>query len=349
MNRRNIAIILLAACGIFRALPVFSFDRQLYTIYIVVDVLKPKFQEVIDGFCVTMDKQLAANGAKAVYTVFDTKTDPATVPGILEAIRKGQPDLICAINGPAAFADRNISLKLSGPKYRIVSENCIPVQSKVAATWEKPGGNITGVGVFVQMTSVIKMAKMIEPKATKLIFFSWDKMTDLNAWFVAELIEACRKEGVELAEVRYVSSAEDEFAFLLECDKKGREYFVVGGISAWVHRDGSFADMTTIETEFLKRNIRHIPIYGYEDVVIKISLPAGVCVIWHDLGAQLADKGIKVLNGANPGDLPWEYPRKQQIVLNLAVAKQLGITFPQNLLSAAYRIYTDFEGNFLGQ
>jgi putative tryptophan/tyrosine transport system substrate-binding protein len=343
---RRIAV--LCAASLTLTAPAFSLVQKEYKVSVVVDILTPKFQEVIDGFRATLDERLAASGARAVYRVFDTKTNPATVPGILEAITASRPDLICSINNPSAFADRNVSLKLPGPDFRIVSENCIPIQSGVAKDWKRPGGNITGVGVFVQMNSLIKMVKMIKPKARKLVFFSWDRMTEINDWFVTELTKACAQEGVELAEIKYLASAEDEFEFLLACDRKGEEYFGVEGISAWAHRDGSYADMTVEESRFIWKNIKRFPMFAYDESAVKVGLPAGICVIWHDLGAQLAEKGIKILQGSEPGDIAWDYPRKYNILLNLAGAKSIGMALPQALLGAAYRVYTDYDGNFIG-
>jgi putative tryptophan/tyrosine transport system substrate-binding protein len=328
--------------------PALALDKKEYRVHIVVDILKPKFQDIIDGFRQTLDAQLAAEGAKASYTVFDTKTDPAKVPGILEAIRAGRPDLVCAINSPDSFADKSISLKLADPAYRIVSENCIPIQSGVAKEWKRPGGNITGVGVFVQMNSLIKMAKMVNPKYRKLIFLSWDRTTEINDWFVTELKEACRQEGIELAEVRYLSSTEDEFEALRQCDLKGSEYFGIIGISAWTRRDGSLADLLVEEPRFFRSSIKHFPIYVYDETAVQVEAPAGVCVVWHDIGVQLGEKGMKVLQGARPGDIPWDYPRKYNIMLNLAAAKSIGLTLPRTLIDAAYRVYTDYEGNFMG-
>jgi putative ABC transport system substrate-binding protein len=349
LRERAWRFIPLAALGLALAAPAAALEAREYRVAIVVDILRPKFQEIIDGFRETLDRQLAAAGAKAAYSIYDTKTDPKTVPAILQAIREAKPDLVCAINSPAAFADKNISLKLSDPAFRIVSENCIPIQSGVAKEWDRPGGNITGVGVFVQMNSLIRLAKLINPNYRKLVYFSWDRMTEINDWFAAELARACKQEGIELAEIRYMASAEEELDFLLELDGKGEEYFAIEGISTWVHKDGSYADMAVEATRFLRERIRHVPIYAYDEAGVSLALPAGVCVIWRDIGAQLGEKGMKILLGAKPGDMPWDYPRKHNIILNLAVAKTFGMTLPPALIGAAYRVYTDYEGNFVGR
>src|SRR5262249_15953894 len=46
----------------------------------------------------------------------------------------------------------------------------------------------------------------------------------------------------------------------------------------------------------------------------------------------------KVLNGTKPAELPVEQPTKYELVVNLATAKQIGVTIPQSLLFRANKV-----------
>lgn len=325
--------------------------KKDFKVIVVMDTVGAWAVGIRDGFVETLNKQLIAAGAKAEYQFFDTKLDVKTIPEIQAAIDKTKPDLICTINYPTVFADKQITLKPGNAAYKFVSENCIPIQSGLIKDLRKPGGNVTGVGVFIQMNSMIRLAKMINPRVKKLAVYSWDAMKEVNEWFEAEFSRACKEEGIEFSEFRRVSNLEDAIAFAREYEKKGDDYFLAEGIGVGVRRDGTRPDASAIYAAYAASGLKRVMYLSYDEAPIKSSgyKLAGTAVIWYDIGAQLAEKGFKVLGGTKPGDIPWDYPRKFNIVLNKAVAERLGYAFPANLLSAAYRVYTDLEGNFIGQ
>jgi putative ABC transport system substrate-binding protein len=54
-----------------------------------------------------------------------------------------------------------------------------------------------------------------------------------------------------------------------------------------------------------------------------------------DLFAQAASYIDRILKGANPAELPVQYPTKFSLIINLKTAKALGLTVPQSLLASA--------------
>jgi putative ABC transport system substrate-binding protein len=322
-------------------------EGKTFQITIVMDTIDDWSTGVKDGFIQALDQALNERGSKAFYSIEDTTLDPEKAAKIKENIVSSKPDLICTLVYPNGFANVQIAQKLKDPQYRFVSLDPVAVSTGTIDTNEKPGGNITGVGVFIQMNSLLKLANKIDPTLNNLVFHTWDKMPELNAWFKQELERDCQEEGWTL-DFRLIPDSESEFELLSNYQEKKKGTLLMGGISAFVNRAGQPVDLQITLPEYYNKNV-HTIYAVYEDILVANGYPFGTVVSWNDLGIQIAQKALLVLGGKNPGNIPWDYPRKYDIMLNLSGLRRLGYEPSQELITAASRVYTDYSGHYAGQ
>lgn len=319
--------------------------RAPFQIFFVLDTVDDWSSGVQNGFVRRLDEALPQHGRSAVYTTEDTKLDPGLAAGILGRIRDMRPDLVAAAVYPNGFAARHIIQKLAADGIPCLAMEATPLEDGTVTSLESPGGHVSGVGVFLQMNSLLRLATRIDPALRRVHYLSWNAMTTINSWFATELSRACAEEGWEFAGSVLVPDIESEIEYLERfADRQG---IVVKGISAFVDRQGRPVVMDETSTvRFLARS-RALSAH-YDPSAIRAGGPFGTTVVWDDIGAQLADMALRVFDGASPGSLPWEYPRSYNLMFNMPGMQRLGYEIPEELLTAAYRIYTDYEGGYTG-
>jgi len=229
---------------------------------------------------------------------------------------------VIVIPGPSAI-DAAKSVTGTVPIVAIDFESD-PVAARYAASFAKPGGNITGV--FLDHAELsgkwLDLLKEAVPKLGRVAVV-WDTSTptyQLNAIKVAAKVLALK---IDTLEVRRLNDFEGAF-----------------GAAAKMRAQG----VVILSSPLLSRHGPELAAAAIAKRLPTISLfrehATGGCLMSY--GPSLADGyrrlgslAGRILKGAKPADLPIEQPTKFELVINLKTAKALGITMPPSLLLRA--------------
>jgi putative ABC transport system substrate-binding protein len=239
-----------------------------------------------------------------------------------EDLVKHRVSVIATGGPPATLAARSATSTI--PIVFVGSDD--PVREGLVASFNRPGGNLTGVTVFTTAAMWSKRIELVHdllPKAASIaILFN---PNDTANWNLNEMTPSARALGVQLLSVAATTGADIEAAFAAAGERR---------IDAFLVSDKPF--FTVRHKQIAALAARHaVPaVYGWREYVVAgglMSYGSSLTDAWHQVGLYTG----KILNGAKPADLPVLQPSKFELVINLMTARSLGFTPPLSLLARA--------------
>ena len=198
-----------------------------------------------------------------------------------------------------------------------------PVASGMVVSLAKPGGNATGVALLTaELTAKrVELLRQLVPRARRIGYLRNPSNPIAPRLFV-EAQRAARALGVELAAVDARDTRELEAA--LSTPEKRFDAFIVSGDTLLLRiRIAGAVRGAKLPTIFPGREeVQHgaVMSYGWNLKEVMLSMAGYV---------------DKILKGAKPADLPVEQVGKYDLVINLSMARELGLEVPQGLLLRA--------------
>jgi putative tryptophan/tyrosine transport system substrate-binding protein len=203
-----------------------------------------------------------------------------------------------------------------------------PVTSGLVAGLNRPGGNLTGVGLFAYSLGAkpFELLHELIPKAKIIAVLVNPSNLDSGSKSDAKEVEAAARASNQQIVIVNASNERDfepSFAAIVQ----------QGAGALLVMADPYFNNR---REQIVMLAARHaIPaIYEWRDFVAVgglMSYGSSITDAFRNLGVYAG----KVLRGAKPADMPIEQAVKIELVLNLKTAKTLGLTFPLTLLGRA--------------
>jgi len=204
-----------------------------------------------------------------------------------------------------------------------------PVTWGLADSLAKPGGNVTGLSVLLADLSGKRVEILREtfPKLTRLATL-WNPAERVATPVFKETSTAAQALSLQLDsfEVQTLQDIEKAFAEM----PKLRPNALLVLLSPLV----TLHSQRIVEMAFKQ----HLPgMYPTRQFAEEGGLMAYGPLIG-DLYRRAATYVDKILKGAKSADLPVEQPMKFEFIVNLKVAKQIGVTIPPNVLVRADRV-----------
>jgi putative tryptophan/tyrosine transport system substrate-binding protein len=246
------------------------------------------------------------------------------LPQLAAELVRDKVDVMVTTASVSALAARAVTKTIP-----IVMTSGNPLESGLAASLAKPGGNVTGLTVL----SVDLSGKRVEllretfPKTTRIAALQSPQDFEAGAGY-KETQEAAKAFSLPLHPVEVQSANDFEHAFAQM--EKARETALLVILSPMI----TLNSRRIVE---LALKYRLPGMYPTKQFAEEGGLMAYGPLI-ADLYRRAATYVDKILKGAKPGELPVEQPTKFELVINLQTAKQIGVTIPPNVLARADRV-----------
>jgi putative ABC transport system substrate-binding protein len=202
-----------------------------------------------------------------------------------------------------------------------------PVKSGLVASFNRPGGNITGVVNLDAMLAGKQLGllqKLVPEAAVVAVLVNPDNAAVESLTRDAQ--EAAHSTGQQLLALKASAEGEFEAAFATMTQQKV-EALLVASDAVFFNQRNRLAALATQH---------RIPaIYAYREYAAAGGLMSYGGISLPEVYRQLGVYTGRILKGAKPTELPIIQSAKFELVINLKTAKALGLTIPPSLLATA--------------
>jgi putative ABC transport system substrate-binding protein len=201
-----------------------------------------------------------------------------------------------------------------------------PIEAGLVPSLNRPGGNATGVTTFSDELAAKRLALLHEvvPGAKKIAIL----VNENNRVSLAEAIRtaqtAAPRLGVEAIVVNGGAEGEIEAAFASAAQQGAGAVYIGSNavLFSWIERIIALANRYKLPLVSSQLTSASGQLISYGTDEFEMYRQAGIYV-------------GRILKGEKPGDLPVVQPTKFKLIINLKIAKALGLTVPPTMLAIA--------------
>ena len=244
------------------------------------------------------------------------------IPSILQNFDNEDVELIIAMTTPVLTAAVN-AVKRKPLVFTYVYD---PIAAGAGKTPTDHLPNITGTGSFPPIGDTIDVIQKLVPQLHSIgTLYNNSEANSTKVVSVGR--ELFQKRGIRLEEITASNTSEVFQAAQVLAGRKIQALWVTGDNTAIQ----AFEGIAKVAAD------SRLPLVINDPEFTERGALAAVGIGWKKTCYEAAKRVAQVLLGESPQGLPFENIALKQVVLNYAVARKLGITFPPELIQEASR------------
>jgi len=297
-------------------------QRRVYRVGVLETTSLRLNAEDFDRFRKGMEERGYVEGPSLVILYRSAEGQTERFDELAAELVKQKVDLILTRGTPATLAARRATATIP----IVMAAVADPVESKLAASLARPGGNVTGLTTASAelVSKRLELLKALAPKMTRVAAYA--NLANVAAAATWKDVEAAaRAMGLEalLLDVRTPERIAPAFA---EAVRQGAQGLVVGIETLSQSNRNAIVELAAQH--------RLPAMYSAREFVEAGGLMS-YGVSYPDLYYRAAGFADRILKGASPAELAIERPLKFAFAINRRTAKALDIVIPPDILLRA--------------
>lgn len=282
----------------------------------------PAMKAGLDGLTRGLARYGFTVGSNLVVEARFAEAKPERLPALVKELIDAKVDVIMAFSYPAALAAKEATKTIP----IVIDGASDPVGTGLVASLSRPGGNITGLSDMAAELSAkrLELLRELVPGAKRVaVLFNASDPAMTARYRAAEKVAPAL--GITLHPLGVREPEEFDTAF--EAMKKDLP-------------DGIMM-VTDALTNLNRKRVfefaadHHLPAIFELGYMVREGGLMAYGVDRAEASERAADMVARILQGANPADLPVEQPTRFHLTVNLTIAKNLGLSFPEMILTQA--------------
>ncbi|MGH1353276.1 MAG: ABC transporter substrate binding protein [Methyloligellaceae bacterium] len=243
------------------------------------------------------------------FTYVDSERKKGVLAKKLREIDVNKYDLVYSFG---TTGTKIVKQYLKGKKPQVFNIVSVPVLSKIANSMEKPGNNLTGARLLVDIKTQLDVADKLKPFKKLGVYF--DPREKQNAVVLSQIKKYGAAAGKEIVPIRIVPDAANYDAMLGDASAKANTLDAV-----YIIASSSYADQYK---KMIGKIDPKIMVMGSISTYVEAGATLALGADFGERGRATAELAGKILGGAKAGDLPVSVVTQKNAALYVNKAKK---------------------------